>query len=509
MSKSRRSFFRKSGFLAGGVAGISFAKSGRSAHAQAPDPMQDCSPFPPPPAVPGTFTPDTSIPVRTRLSAFELPDSRIGQLRLAYKRLRALTDSSPNDPRGWLRQANVHCWYCGGDGNGASAGPEVHGSWRFLPWHRMFLYFHERILGELVGDTTLTLPFWDWDTPGRDRLPPIYADPGPQDDPNPLFDQNRGVTANDRIPPGIVDKDAMQSVLSPFSFEEPGGFGGTPDGIESAAGTLENSPHGPVHIWTGDPSFQAANPDMGVLATAARDPVFFAHHANIDRIWDVWLNLGETRSNPQESAWALESFGFYTQSAMPQWVTMTIGDTVNHEASLRYVYQGTPNPAISPALMAMASAAPQQGSGTIDVSPQSRETIKVAIVAEPEAQQALPTAPRKRVYVLHIDGIEIPADEHTFLRVFLDQPDANPKTPISSPGFVGQFAILAMNKGPNVPADHQRPAHKHVHNKAFILNSQQVELLKGKKTVDVKLVAVGGKLTKIPYRRAYISIRNR
>jgi polyphenol oxidase len=507
MSKSRRSFLRQSSLVAGGIAGLAAARSGGAAHTQPPDPMQDCSPFPPPPAVPVIFTPDASIPVRTRLSAFELPEDKLGQLRLAYKRLRALTDSSPNDPRGWLRQANVHCWYCGGEGNGTGVGPEVHGSWRFLPWHRMYLYFHERILGELVGDPTLTLPFWDWDTPGRDRLPPVYAEPGTQDDPNPLLDQNRGATGNDRIPEGIVDKPAIRSMLSPTSFEQPGGFGGTPDGADSSAGTLENSPHGPVHIWTGDPSFQAANPDMGVLATAARDPVFFAHHANIDRIWDVWLNLQDGRSNPQESDWSMESFGFYSQSAMPQWVAMTIGDTVNHETSLRYLYKGTPNPASASALGAMAFAAPQQGGGTIDVSPQSRETIKVPVPAVPEAAPA--AAPRKRVYVLHIHGIDIPPDEQTFLRVFLEKPDANAQTPIDHPNFVGQFTVLAVSKSPKMAAAHQKPTHKHTHNKDFILTDQQVALLKGKKNLDVKLVAVGGRLTKIPYKRAYISIRTR
>ena len=117
--------------------------------------------------------------------------------------------------------------------------------------------------------------------------------------------------------------------------------------------------------------------------------------------------------------------------------------------------------------------------------------------------------PRKRVHVLHIHGIEIPPDEQTFLRVFVDQPDANAQTPLSSPNFVGQFAIVAMNKAPKMAAAHQKPTHKHVHNKDFILTDQQVALLKGKKILDVKLVAIGGKLTKIPYKRAHISIRNR
>jgi polyphenol oxidase len=298
-------------------------------------------------------------------------------------------------------------------------------------------------------------------------------------------------------------------MLNPTSFEQPGGFGGTPDGSDGSAGTLENSPHGPVHIWTGDPSFQAANPDMGVLATAARDPIFFSHHANIDRIWDVWLNLKDGRGNPQESAWQIESFNFYSQVASPQWVSMTIGDTVNHETSLRYLYKGTPNPASVSAFAPIAMALPQQTNGTIDVSPQSREMLRVPIPAEPEAQAALPAGPRKRVYVLHIHGIEVQPDEQTFLRVFLDQPDANAQSPVSSPNFVGQFAILAMNKAPKMAAAHQKPAHKHVHNKDFILTDEQVALLRGKKTLDVKLVAVGGKLTKIPYKSAHISIRNR
>jgi polyphenol oxidase len=370
----------------------------------------------------------------------------------------------------------------------------------------MYLYFHERILGELVGDKTLTLPFWDWDTPGRDRLPPIYGDPGTQDDPNPLFDQTRGASGNNEIPPGIVDAPSIQMMLSPTSFEQPGGFGGTPDGSDSSAGTLENSPHGPVHIWTGDPSLQAVRPDMGVLASAARDPVFFAHHANIDRIWDVWLNLQNGRSNPQESAWAMETFNFYSQSATPEWVAMAISDTVDHETSLRYLYRGTPNPAATRGLAPIAVVTSQQNGGTIDISPQSRETIKVPVPVEPEAEATRGISRRKRVHVLHIHGIELPADEQAFLRVFVNQPDANAQTAVSSPSFVGQFAILAMSKPSKMQA-HQKAAHRHLHNKDFILTEQQVSLFKGKKDLDVKLVAVGGKLTKIPYKRAYISIR--
>ncbi|CAI0399442.1 unnamed protein product [Linum tenue] len=40
--------------------------------------------------------------------------------------------------------------------------------------HRIFLYFHERILGSLIGNETFALPFWGWDSPDRMTLPEFY-----------------------------------------------------------------------------------------------------------------------------------------------------------------------------------------------------------------------------------------------------------------------------------------------------------------------------------------------
>lgn len=47
------------------------------------------------------------------------------------------------------------------------------------------------------------------------------------------------------------------------------------------ARNLENVPHGTVlRLWTGDPR-QPDGEDMGNFYSAARDTVFFAHHANV------------------------------------------------------------------------------------------------------------------------------------------------------------------------------------------------------------------------------------
>ncbi|RZS18372.1 hypothetical protein BHM03_00050620, partial [Ensete ventricosum] len=58
------------------------------------------------------------------------------------------------------------------------------------------------------------------------------------------------------------------------------------DDPNPGGGSLENVPHGPIHVWTGDRS-QSDQEDMGNLYSAARDPLFFAHHSNIDRIWNI------------------------------------------------------------------------------------------------------------------------------------------------------------------------------------------------------------------------------
>ena len=87
-----------------------------------------------PPATAIPWKPDTN-PILPRPAASTLTDADVTRLRHAYQALRDLTDFQPDDPRGWLEQADKHCSNCGG-GLDQQAGEEIHGSWLFLPWHR-------------------------------------------------------------------------------------------------------------------------------------------------------------------------------------------------------------------------------------------------------------------------------------------------------------------------------------------------------------------------------------
>ncbi|TVU43152.1 hypothetical protein EJB05_09595, partial [Eragrostis curvula] len=101
--------------------------------------------------------------------------------------MKALPDS---DPRSFTQQAAIHQAYCDGhyryDPTEKNAPFDVHFSWIFAPWHRMYIYFYERILGDLIDDPNFALPYWNWDAPAGMALPAMFKDKD-----SPLYDANR------------------------------------------------------------------------------------------------------------------------------------------------------------------------------------------------------------------------------------------------------------------------------------------------------------------------------
>lgn len=83
--------------------------------------------------------------------------------------------------------------------------------------------------------------------------------------------------------------------------------------------------HNRVHRWVGG--------QMGVVPTAPNDPVFFLHHANVDRIWAVWQIVHRNQNyQPMTNG----PFGQNFRDPMYPWNT-TPEDVMNHR-KLGYVY---------------------------------------------------------------------------------------------------------------------------------------------------------------------------
>jgi hypothetical protein len=242
-----------------------------------------------------------------RISAFD-PAYDWTRLKNAYTAMRALPNS---DPRSMEAQQNMHAWYCATCAPGVT---DIHQHWSFFAWHRAFLYFHERILGSLVSDMTLRLPYWDWDNAARRVLPPQYYTGS-------LNDTTRDLASGQSVERNVggweYDLNLVRGLI-PQAFSL---FGGT----ATAGGSIENGAHGFVHVSTGG--------DMGYLDTAAGDPVFFCHHSNVDRCWYSWEKY-DSHADPG-SPFPEQTFTFYDETKT--WRSITAAQ-MTPTTKLAYAY---------------------------------------------------------------------------------------------------------------------------------------------------------------------------
>ncbi|XBH88500.1 hypothetical protein VPH35_075776 [Triticum aestivum] len=296
---------------------------------------------------------------RVRKAAHLLDAAYVGKFEEAVRRMKALPH---DDPRSFERQADIHEAYCANHYKvvPAGGGPEtvfdVHHSSIFAPWHRMYLYFFEGILGDLIGDPTFGLPYWNWDTPEGMMMPSIFANES-----SPLYDAKRNprrvrAVIDLNLSPGSKDglptctddhvcliDNNLYTLYRQMIVETPKQFyGGKFYNVElddegkqnhKITGSLENGAHNSAHIWLGDPCQK--NQDMGDLSTAARDPIFYSNHSNVDRMWHIYITKLGGGFLPYKE-WLDTSFVFYDAQKRP--VRITVSDVLD-VGKLGYMFE--------------------------------------------------------------------------------------------------------------------------------------------------------------------------
>lgn len=318
-------------------------------------------------------------------------------------------------------------WTC--QAHFAGSSPEM-----FLPWHRMYLAVFENIIRDVLQDDDFALPYWDYTKSGQRSIPAEFRNRTHN-----LFkhlyveerknDGRININAGDPMDRGATQSPFNLSVMQNPEYAGPFGF------CESLDGAL----HGNVHTGVGGAE------NMGRIPTAARDPAFWVHHCNIDRIWAGWNAAGGR--NPNTSA----LFAFAGPSQ--QRIEMDARD-VGTTASLGYGYDDLPVPprapsvsgsvaGTSPATIAISEPDIGLGAGPTEVQLDTPPATEIA------ASTALAGTNRRLLLVL--EGLAARVVPDVLYEAFLNLPrGANDEQKRKS--YVGTFSFFRAGEHDGHPS---------------------------------------------------------
>src|SRR5918999_5772593 len=119
-------------------------------------------------------------------------DEPFDPVTLAYANaVKVMQERSADDPTSWAFQGAIHGAYAAPP-PGAAWNMCQHQGWFFLPWHRMYLHFFERIVRAAVleagGPEDFAIPYWNYDkaSPGNTIPLGFRTDELPDGTENPL-----------------------------------------------------------------------------------------------------------------------------------------------------------------------------------------------------------------------------------------------------------------------------------------------------------------------------------
>lgn len=310
----------------------------------------------------------------------------------SYRRaVEAMMARPVTDKTGWRFQANMV----------GAAASEITGEtqplakyWRqnprktyfFLSWQRMHLYFFERILRRASGDPIFALPYWAYDEAQQRSLPEPFR---PGDDQLEIPVANRRNALARVLRPaafergtqslGDMSKDVEAALaLTHFTAADPldprAGFGGVrvADAKQSASAGAAEALHNRFHLAIG------RDGDLASPATAARDPVYWLHAANIDRLWVKWTAHGGA-APVDDDVWMKTRFTFVDENGDDR--VMAGADVLDTQHQLGYRYDDDPRRderlAMKPGAPAPSPAEPLVLARATEIDLSARETAVV------------------------------------------------------------------------------------------------------------------------------------
>jgi len=246
----------------------------------------------------------TSDTIQYRKNIRNLSADELAALREAFIKIYEI-----NDDRGYQYLAGIH-----------GAPPPVyctHGSALFAVWHRPYIYWLEKALQDQVPG--VMLPYWDWtsEISIRDGMPAAFTD-------ETWINSVTGLTETNPLLKANIEFQGSQFSETSRNPSNPSQLRSLANGVRRAQQIATDysryslaieQPHNGLHGWVGG--------TMGRIDYAAYDPIFWAHHANVDRQFAEWQAL-HPNIVPTDDIWneVLRPFNLTTADI---WDTKALG----------------------------------------------------------------------------------------------------------------------------------------------------------------------------------------
>jgi tyrosinase len=380
-----------------------------------------------------------------RFAVRNLQPEDVQDLRDAFAAMYEISDTAVGDNRGYWALARGH----GYDQNLCHDNDRV-----FLTWHRAYVYSFEKALNTALQwkrndqQLELTLPFWDWTrtdpaTDAANGIPRLfddktYTDAAGAQKPNPLRSARSMYRAVNQDLTGAAQLTerypARFRQAIPQLADDVARYLSNPD-FPTFSNDFDFGAHGTIHVTVGGANAASPLPgnggDMSSIVSAAYDPIFWFHHAMVDKVWFDWQTANGDDSVPQDVREAVVFSGF------------TGSELLDAEHGLRYIYSAEP-----------VSAA-EDVAGTTDDAATGEEGVVAAAPPAPPAPGAPPPPPAPMYPTFPLGAVHGPfkraqLDFHQLrppkdsyeIRVFFNNPGATDATPASDPSYGGRMVLF-------------------------------------------------------------------
>lgn len=198
----------------------------------------------------------------------------------------------------------------------------IHGYPGFLTWHRGYLEVYEEALRCI--NSNISLPFWNWSSGPTTGVPAACRDA--------TYINRSGDTVDNPLYAGPIPTSLGGGMTSRRADIDTTSFDDLATSAQSALTQTSfssfqpalNGPHGGVHVRVGG--------NMSSVSLAGFDPIFYLHHANVDRLWAIWQYSHPAALPANEANLELEPFN------QPYSTSWRLGSEVETTDMLGYRY---------------------------------------------------------------------------------------------------------------------------------------------------------------------------